>query len=157
MATAQQPPTATGPLLRKLKVKLPRRVAIALAVVLAGLMVAALAVPALAIILLLVLPACALLLLADSAAYWFKHRKTPRYYDDKGRLQPNKTEGLLLILFTYTPLWFWAALTDSVKLNLSFWIAGALMIPLYFLGKLVLFRCWLPFRERPAASTTATD
>ena len=150
MATDQQPPTTGGPLLRKLIAKLPRRVVIALAIALAGLMAAALAVPPLAAVLLVVLPACALFILGDSAVYWFKRRPTPRRYDDNGKLQPNKIEGLLLVMFTFTPLWFWGALTDSDGLDFSFWVAGALMVPLYFLGKLTLFRWWLPRKERAA-------
>ena len=170
MTTTQQPPTTDEPLFRKLIAKLPRRVAIALVIALAGLMAAALVVPPLAAVLVVVLPACALLILGYSAVHWFKHRpmaarehgrrddaRVPRRYDDKGKLQPNRIENLLLVMFSYTPLLFWAALTDSDGLDFWFWIAGALIAPLYFLGKLALFRWWLPRKERTATSTHPTS
>ncbi len=153
MTTSRQCKPTTGPLLRNLKAKLSRRMAIAFVFALALLMAAALVVPPLALALVLVLPACAVLIIADYAIYWLKSRPIPRHYNSKGKLQPSKIENSLLVIFAYTPMWFWAALTDSEGVGPPFLLALVLMIPLYGLGKLILFRCWLPRKERSTIKT----
>jgi len=115
MTTSRQCKPTTGPLLRNLKAKLSRRMAL--------------------------------------ATYWLKSRPIPRHYNSKGKLQPSKIENSLLVIFAYTPMWFWAALTDSEGIGPPFLLALALMIPLYGLGKLILFRCWLPRKERSTIKT----
>ncbi len=139
------PPQAIdGPVASKLKAKLSRRAAFALVVVLALLMAVALAVPPLAIALILVLLACAVFFIGDYAVFWFKHHPLPRHYDDKGRLQPNRIENVLIVTFAQWPLLAWAVLKGGNGLNVWWLLGAALIIPSYYLGKLALFRWWLP-------------
>ena len=142
MATAQQPPPATGPLLRKLKAKLSRRVALALAVALALLMVTALAMPPLAAVLILVLPACALLFLGDYVAHWFKHRPLPPRYDRKGNIQPGPLGVSIATLFILWPYGFHKILDISPLLAL------ALSIPNYVIVSIVIKRLRAPYKRR---------
>lgn len=138
-ATPRQAPPAVSP-------PTDRRYLIAVAVVLvvggALLPVA----PELTIALICLVAIYGLFVLARYAAFWLKHRPISRQYDSKGRPQPHKTEAFLLLSFALWPIWF------RLALDIPIWLCAVLAVPLYFLGKLALFRWWIPRRERPATS-----
>jgi hypothetical protein len=94
--------------------------------------------PELTIALMSLLVVCCLAFSAGYAVFWLKHRPLPRDYDDKSKPKPNKIEGFLLAAFALWPTWFRTAL------DIPLWLCAAFAIALYFLGKLVLFRWWLP-------------
>ncbi len=104
--------------------------------------------PELTIALVSLLMAYCLIFIARYAVFWLKHRPLPRNYDDNGKLQPNKIENFLLCIFAFSPCWVWAVFSSDGRLDFSFWLATALIVLSYFLGKLVLFRWWLPRRKR---------
>ena len=88
------------------------------------------------------LAAYSLVVIARHAVFWLKHRPMPQHYDNKGRLQPNRIESFLLAAFALWPAWFYLAL------EIPLWLCAVFAVPLYFLGKLALFRWWLPHKQR---------
>ena len=148
--SSEYPPT-TGPLLRKVKAKVSRRAALVLALVGALVLAAALAVPPLGIALILVLPACALVVVADYALHWLKHHPLPPRYDKRGNIQPGMLGTVVCAHTVLWPYWF------HEMLGISRLLAFALVIPNYFILMTVVKRWWAPYKERSIARKAAAQ
>ena len=152
--SSEYPPT-TGPLLRKVKAKVSRRLsqraALVLALVGALVLAAALVVPPLGIALILVLPACALVVVADYALHWLKHHPLPPRYDKRGNIQPGILSSVVCALAVLWPYWF------HEMLGISPLLAFALGIPNYFILMTVVRRWWAPYKKRSIAKRAAAQ
>ncbi len=127
---------------RRLVAKLPRRLVWVLTFGLGLLMLVSLAIPRLAMTLLLLLMAFGVFAVVDYARFWLKHRPFERPHDEQGIPQPHFFEGLLLQ---------WFALSAQVLWYMSlapFWLAALLSVAFFCLGRTILHRWWIPYRTR---------
>ena len=136
------PPIATQTMTRRVVARLPRRLAWALASALGLLMLVSLAIPPLAMSLLLVLLAFGAFALVDYARLWLKHRPISRPRDRQGKPQPHFFEGVLLLWFALSGMTLWHASLAP------FWLAVLITAVLFVLGHTFLHRWWIPYRTR---------